>query len=100
MVASALDTLLDDITSNGALGFVSDAAANFTSTHEALKITGLSDANLLDLSTVTSANGATDTAVYYFQENGSTANNVESGELSMLALIDSAVLDTTEFTAS
>ena len=117
-VASALDTLLDDLGTNGSLTFVSDAAANFTSTHEALKVTGLSDANLLDLSSVTSAinslgvtstsgddalivaHGASDTAVYYFQENGSSANNVESGELSMLALIDAVLVDTTEFTAS
>jgi len=117
-VASALDTLLDDLGTNGSLTFVSDAAANFTSTHEALKVTGLSDANLLDLSSVTSAinslgvtstsgddalivaHGASDTAVYYFQENGSSANNVESGELSMLALIDAVLVDTTEFTVS
>ena len=119
-VGSALDTLLDDITSDGSFTFVTDAAADFSTTHALMVVTGVDDADLVAASFtnlistinglgVTSANGddalivaqgTTDTAVYYFAENGSTANNVESGELSLLALIDTALVSTTEITGS
>jgi len=119
-VGSVLDTLLDDISADGSFSFADNEAANFTTTHEALIVTGLTDANLVEASFTTLvstingfgvasasgddalivAQGTTDTAVYYFAEDGSTANNVESGELSLLALIDTALVSTTEITGS
>jgi len=42
--------------------------------------------------------GDLDTGVYYYQQTDLTPNNVSAAELRLLAIIDNALLDSTNFT--
>jgi Ca2+-binding RTX toxin-like protein len=120
--AAALD---DDDGSPGFFEFVTDAAADFTDTllHEALLLTeAVSDADLfasgfgavLDAingvgggAGVTSAvgedglivvQGTSDTGIYYFLDAASPeVNIVTANELTLIAIVDNALLDETNF---
>lgn len=63
----------------------------------------------INANTITAANGddaliavqgGNDTAVFAYVENGSTVNNVEASELSLVAVVDNASLATTDFTTA
>ncbi|MCG8509781.1 MAG: hypothetical protein MI741_11195, partial [Rhodospirillales bacterium] len=119
--SGALATLIDDKGFDGTLSFATSTPANFTSTHDALLLTSsLSESQLVaggfaDLLSainghsgvgVTAAGGddglivvqgASDTAIYLYQENGTTTNNVSADELSLLAVVDNALLSSGSF---
>ncbi|MCD6035796.1 MAG: putative rane anchored cell surface hemagglutinin, partial [Rickettsiales bacterium] len=98
------NTQLDDITNDDDITWVSAAAVNFSTTHEGIFISGLSDANAVSTASVATAvngygvtatagadgiivvQGATQTAVYVYTEF-STNNNISSGELTHLGTV-------------
>jgi hypothetical protein len=116
---STLNTNFDDISNNDVIALVTNAPADFTTTHEAMLITGLLNtdittsgwANILfALNTtygITSAStgagadaiivvqGATQTGFYLYTELG-TASNIVSGELTLLG-ISNGLLTTSDF---
>ena len=99
---------LDDVSNNDNFAFVSNAAANFNTTHEALMITGLADADLTQpgftnlLGTINGlgvtassgenalivVQGATQTGIYYYAETEANNTSLTSGELRLLAIVD------------
>lgn len=113
---TTLNTNFDDITNNDTFAWVTNAAANFTTTHEAMLITGLTNANLTEASFttilaalngygITAANtndaiiavqGTTQTAFFLFTENGTLANNIVTAELTLLS-VTNGQLTTSDF---
>jgi len=111
-------SLFDDIgVANNVLTFATNTAANFTTTHEAMLLTGQNIANA-DLTTAGFGNvlaainatgvssaatnnglimvqGVSNTALFSFTENGTTLNNVTADELSLLGIVSGQLLDTT-----
>jgi Ca2+-binding RTX toxin-like protein len=114
--ASNANTALDDITADDILAFATDAAPDFTTTNEALLRTGVADAALTELDfaallsnlntlSVTAgagddglivAQGAAQTGIYYYLEDGTVANNISASELALLAIVNGQ-LGTGEF---
>ncbi|MGQ0657523.1 MAG: beta strand repeat-containing protein [Chromatiales bacterium] len=113
---------LDDIISDDTFQFQTNAAANFSFTHEALLLTsavGLTDADLTQagfvnvrdfinasLGGVTAATGddaliavqgSSDTAFYYYLEGSTSPNFINASELTLLGVVDSALLGTGGF---
>jgi Ca2+-binding RTX toxin-like protein len=107
---------LDDVSNNNNFAFASNIAANFNTTHEALLLTGLSNAALTQsgftslLSVINGlgvtaasgenalivAQGATQTGIYYYAETESSNTTVTAPELRLLAVID-GLLTTANF---
>lgn len=101
----------DDRTIDDNFQFVTNAAANFNTSHEGLVLTGLTDAALNELNftslraaingygvTASSgqdglivAQGSTKTAFYYYLEGETNNTAVTSGEIRMLGLVNSVV---------
>lgn len=91
-----------------------DAAVNFTTTQDVLRITqvggGVTDAQLLDLAVIATkanvlgvtaaatdagiivVNGQTQSAIYLYVEQDGTANNVATSELKILGIVDTNAL--------
>jgi hypothetical protein len=108
---------IDDIIADDFITFVTDAAADFTSSHEALLVTGLSSGDLTEtglvnlLSAINSlfvtatstetglivAQDGTNTAYYYYEESEANNSAVTASELQLLGQVD-AVAGTGEFT--
>jgi len=110
-------SLFDDITVNNTFAFATNAAANFTTTHEAMLLTGqglldadlttvgfgnvLTKINTLGVTAVTSndglivVQGAANTALYSYTENGTAVNNVTADELTLLGIVSAQLIDTT-----
>jgi Ca2+-binding RTX toxin-like protein len=102
------NTELDDITANDIFAFVTNASADFTTNHEALLRTEFANADLteFDFATLLSnlntlgvvagagddglivAQGATQTGIYYYLEDGIAANAISATELSLLAIVN------------
>lgn len=107
-----LKTAFDDIAKDANFTFATNSAANFTTTHEGLLLTGQSDASLvtsgfaallaaINGAGITSAKGndglivvqgSSDTAIFSYTENGTTLNNISAGELTLLGLVDGALV--------
>ncbi|MGH9782639.1 MAG: calcium-binding protein, partial [Terriglobia bacterium] len=106
--ATDANSALDDITDNDAFVFATNTAPNFTTTDEALLRTGVADAALTELEFATLlsnlntlgvtagtgddglivAQGATQTGVYYYLEDGTLADNISASELTLLAIVN------------
>ncbi len=126
--AGNLAATIDDVSANSVLNWTTDTgsgtAVDITSTKEAFRITsaaGLSDADLItsgwanvlgqiNTNTITSGDGddaiiavqgTSDTAIYYYLEDtGGTSNSVEATELTLVSLVDNALLETSDFTTA
>jgi len=121
ILASTLGSAIET-SSSGTLNTVTDTAVNFATT-EGLVLSatqGLTDTSIFDSSHasvvsalnalgITAASGddgiiivqssstAPDTAIFVYTENGTTTNNVEASELSLLAQVHDATVAATDF---
>ncbi len=103
---------LDDIAADDTFAFQTNAAVNFTTTHEGLVFTGgLTDANLTEANFTTIAGflnvvgitaaagddgliivqGATKSGIYLYVEDGTAANDVSASELTLLGTVDALI---------
>lgn len=101
---------LDDIVNDDTFQFATDGmAANFDTTDEAARHVFASDTDVTDLATVAAAfnatgvtasagadallvaTGATHTGVYVYVEDGTTANHIDTSELTLLAYVNGAL---------
>ena len=100
---------LDDVLNNNAFTWATNAAANFNTTHEAMMITGLTDADLTQsgyanlLAAINGygvtagagetglfmVTGATHTAFYYYVESQASNTDVTAGEIRLLGDVSS-----------
>jgi Ca2+-binding RTX toxin-like protein len=113
---STLNTNFDDIANDDVITWQTNAAAIFTAPHEALHITGLADADLTQAGftnilaalngygitaasgadAIIAVQGATQTAFFFYTENGTLANNIVAGELTLLG-VTNGQLTTADF---
>jgi len=123
-IFGALASAVDGVGGNGSIAWATDpganVTANFSTGDEALLLTSANGVtanqltasgwtsvlDAINLNSITSVNGngglivvqgGADTAVFHYEENGVTANNVDADELSLLAIVNGASLVASDF---